>query len=126
MKVEPKTIWGLFAILVLTAVGYVGIDMWRSRPLPVPPCVAGPNEMCPPADWMASYNDFERENKKLQEKMRSSGITDEQRLLSGWAQDLQKGVPVAQGYTFNERTKKFEKPQPAAPPPSNAYPPEKK
>jgi len=126
MKLEPKTIVTLFVAVVVGVCGVIGFNLWRDRPIPVQPCVAGPNEMCPPADWMASYNEFQKAQKDFQKDMKSEGMTERQRMLSGWASDLAKGIPTAQGYSFNEQTKKFEKPAPPPPPTPTPAPQAKK
>ena len=119
------------AVLVLiigSIAGFAYLD--HPKKVVVEPCTAGPNERCPSADWMKSYEEFQDAQAKLKGEMESKGITDEQRRLSGWAQDLAKGIPTQEGYSFDEKTKKFTKPvmppAPAAPVVPSAPPQAKK
>jgi hypothetical protein len=100
------------AALVLVIAGIAVTSYMKGHPKgePTPPCVAGANERCPSDEWLKSYEEFQAAQEKLKQDMKSDGITDRQRTLAGWAQDLGKGIPTQEGYSFDEKTKKFTKP----------------
>jgi hypothetical protein len=110
---HKATTLGILGAVVLVAIAVIAVDSrLRSKPSKevTQPCVAGPNERCPAADWMKSYEEFQAAQDKLKADMQEHGYTDRQRMLAGWAQDLGKGIPTQEGYNFDDKSKKFVKP----------------
>src|SRR5271157_4226356 len=105
--------WIVVCVLALIILSAVPIAYIRWAYPPVPVCVAGPNDICPPEEWMRSYWEFQKLAASVgakQERLKAMGafldkhyIAADRVKVKGMGQDLSDQMGGAAGYTWNGR-----------------------
>jgi len=113
---KRETFWTIVMTVFLVAcfVYYLAVKKYveKTTEAKPAPCVAAPNESCPPQSFLSDYDEW----KALNDKIEGAQKKDKD-LRTGWASRLNESMPP--GYYFNVDTRKFQKrelPQPVPPP----------